>query len=168
MSEDVPRVFSYNRSLDDRGYFATVFPHEVLSLLNLKEIYISVSMTREKHTIRGMHYQKSPFEEAKLLSVLQGSIVDVLIDLRSLKKGTKRIFSFALRADQEEVLYIPKGFAHGYQTLCSNTQILYALDSRYEPSHCDGYSPLSEDLEELWPFKPSIIQKRDLQWPVLP
>jgi dTDP-4-dehydrorhamnose 3,5-epimerase len=162
-----PRVFEYRRNSDERGFFSTPFSLESLSLLNLSEVYISISRSNFKHTVRGMHYQQHPFAEAKLLTVLRGSIFDVLIDLNVGKSHSKRIYTYQLNEDRPEVLYIPKGFAHGYQTLTTGTEILYALDSRYEPDSCSGYSPLSVGIKELWPFEPSIIKQEDLLWPTL-
>jgi len=163
-----PRVFAYRRNSDERGFFSTPFPPENLSLLNPSEVYISISKSNFKHTVRGMHFQKHPFAEAKLLTVLRGSIFDVLIDLSAGKSHSKRIYTYQFNEDRPEVLYIPKGFAHGYQTLAEGTEILYALDSSYDPNSCAGYSPLSVGIKELWPFEPSIIKQEDLMWPTLP
>ena len=163
-----PRLIPYLRHSDDRGDFSTPFSPETLSLLNIDEAYISVSQSRFKHTVRGMHYQMAPFSEAKLLSVIRGSIFDVLIDMKELENGKTKIHAFELNSDRSEALFIPRGFAHGYQTLAEDTQILYALDSKYDSHSCAGYSPLSNGVKELWPFKPSIIKKEDLKWPMLP
>jgi dTDP-4-dehydrorhamnose 3,5-epimerase len=163
-----PLVFPYRRNSDERGFFSTPFPPDILSQLNLPEVYISISRSNFVHTIRGMHFQKHPYAEAKLLTVLRGSIFDVLIDLNDDRSDSNRIYSFQFEEDRPEVLYIPKGFAHGYQTLTADTEILYALDSRYEPDSCAGYSPLSEGIKELWPFEPSVIKQEDLLWPTLP
>jgi dTDP-4-dehydrorhamnose 3,5-epimerase len=163
-----PKVLDYRRNSDTRGFFSTPFPPQSLSLLNLSEVYISISNSNFEHTVRGMHFQKHPYAEAKLLTVLHGSIFDVLIDLNVEKSHSNRIYTFQIDEDRPQVLYIPKGFAHGYQTLAAGTEILYALDSRYEPKSCAGYSPLSEGIKELWPFEPSIIKQEDLLWPTLP
>jgi dTDP-4-dehydrorhamnose 3,5-epimerase len=163
-----PRVSSYRRNSDERGYFSTPFPSDSLSLLNPTEVYISLSKTKLSHTVRGMHFQIFPHSESKLLTVLHGSIFDVLIDLSTLTSKSKKIYTFQLDQDRPEVLFIPKGFAHGYQTLSDDTEILYALDAKYEPDSCGGYSPLSDEISELWPFKPSLIKQEDLAWPMLP
>lgn len=167
-NNDEPRISPYRRNSDDRGYFSTPFPPETLSLLNLPEAYISISRSNFAHTIRGMHFQSFPYAEAKLLTVLRGSIFDVLIDLSTLATESVRTYTFHLHEERPEVLYIPKGFAHGYQTLSKETEILYALDSKYVPGSCAGYSPLSDGIRELWPFKPSLIKEEDLMWPMLP
>jgi dTDP-4-dehydrorhamnose 3,5-epimerase len=169
MNLDVgPHLIPYRKHGDNRGEFSTPFSPETLSLLNANEAYISVSQSRLAHTIRGMHFQLAPFSEAKILTVLRGSIFDVLIDLRNLGDGKTKLHTFQLSADRPEALFIPRGFAHGYQTLSEDTQILYALDSKYELSSCSGYSPLSKGIVELWPFKPSIVKEEDLKWPMLP
>lgn len=169
MSLDVePCLISYRRHGDDRGDFSTPFSPKTLSMLTLNEAYISLSQSRSAHTIRGMHYQLAPFSEAKILTVLRGSIFDVLVDLRNSDNGERKVHTFELSADRPEALFIPRGFAHGYQTLSDDTQILYALDSKYDLNSCAGYSPLSRGIVELWPFKPSIIKEEDLKWPMLP
>ena len=126
-----------------------------------------MAQTNKSHTIRGMHYQAQPFSEAKLLTVLRGSNLDILIDLRALENSQIRIHTFELAADRPEVLFIPNGFAHGYQTLSDHTQILYALDSSYQPSARRGFSPLSSEIKKLWRFEPSMIKEEDLKWPML-
>lgn len=163
-----PRLIPYLRHSDDRGAFSTPFSPEILSLLNIEEAYISVSQSKFEHTVRGMHYQMAPYSEAKLLSVIRGSIFDVVIDLGERENGKIKILTFELSADRPETLFIPRGFAHGYQTLEEDTQILYALDSKYDSNSCAGYSPLSNGIKELWPFKPTIIKEEDLKWPMLP
>jgi len=163
-----PRLIPYLRHSDGRGDFSTPFSPETLSLLNIDEAYISVSQSKFEYTVRGMHYQLAPFSEAKLLSVIQGSIFDVLIDLGDVANGKVKIHTFELSAERPEALFIPRGFAHGYQTLAQDTQILYALDSKYDSHSCAGYSPLSNGIRELWPFKPSIMKEEDLKWPMLP
>jgi dTDP-4-dehydrorhamnose 3,5-epimerase len=163
-----PQLIPYLQHSDDRGGFSTPFSPETLSLLNIDEAYISVSQSRFKHTVRGMHYQLAPFSEAKLLSVIRGSIFDILIDLGNLENGKAKIHTFELSAERPEALFIPRGFAHGYQTLSQDTQILYALDSKYDSQSCAGYSPLSNGIKELWPSRPSIIKEEDLKWPMLP
>ena len=114
-----------------------------------------------------MHYQSEPYSEAKLLTVIQGSIVDVLIDLRPHSEQIQKIYRFNFTEERPEILYIPQGFAHGYQTLTNNTVILYALDAGFQPDKVNGISPLSADIMSLWPFEPSQIKPEDLKWPLL-
>jgi dTDP-4-dehydrorhamnose 3,5-epimerase len=163
-----PLLIPYLRHSDDRGYFSTPFSPNVLSLLNIDEAYISISQTKFGHTVRGMHYQMAPFSESKLLTVLQGSIFDIVVDLRDIGNGKTKIHTFQLSADRPEAIFIPRGFAHGYQTLSDDTQILYALDSKFDSISCAGFSPLSKGIIEMWPFKPSIVKEEDLKWPMLP
>jgi len=163
-----PKIYTYQKNYDERGSFSTPFPVCTLSLLNVEELYFSVSQTLNAHTIRGMHFQESPNSEAKLLTVLHGAIFDILIDLRTLGTGSVKTHTYQLDAKTPQVLYIPRGFAHGYQTLSDDTDILYALDGKYEPLSASGFSPLSSEIQSLWPFEPSLIKQGDLQWPMLP
>ena len=167
MKNSEPFIVEYRRIHDERGYFSTPFTTSTLSLLNTEEVYISLAQTEIAHTIRGMHYQEDPYSESKLLTLVRGSILDILIDLSTLGNREIKIHTFELEADRPQVLYIPKGYAHGYQTLSDKTEILYALDSRYQPTATRGFSPLSFELMKLWPFKPTLIKKGDLQWPMI-
>lgn len=165
MNLNQPLILSFQLNLDERGSFSTPFSQESLSLLNVSEAYISISRTKSAYTIRGMHFQEEPYSENKLVTVLEGSIADVLIDLHALNQGKLVTHKFDLDSRRPEVLFIPRGFAHGYQTLADNTAILYALDSKYEKNATQGFSPLSDGVKELWPANPELINEVDLKWP---
>jgi dTDP-4-dehydrorhamnose 3,5-epimerase len=165
MNLNQPLISTFKLNSDERGSFSTLFTKESLSLLNAPETYISISRTKFSFTIRGMHFQEEPYSENKLVTVLEGSITDVLIDLRALKQGKFVTHKFHLDSQRPEVLFIPRGFAHGYQTLADNTVILYALDSKYKKNATRGFSPLSDGLRELWLANPELINEVDLKWP---
>jgi dTDP-4-dehydrorhamnose 3,5-epimerase len=160
-----PILSTFQLNSDERGSFSTPFTQESLSLLNSSEAYISISRTKSAYTVRGMHFQEEPYSENKLVTVLEGSIIDVLIDLHALRQGNFVTHKFHLDSQIPQVLFIPRGFAHGYQTLADNTAILYALDSKYEKDSTQGFSPLSDGLRELWPANPELINEVDLKWP---
>jgi dTDP-4-dehydrorhamnose 3,5-epimerase len=155
------------RHSDERGFFSTCFPQGLLQRLDRDEVYISASVTSEARTVRGMHFQTSPFEESKLLTVVQGKIFDVLINLDSSLEIQDRIHTFEISGEVNSCLFIPKGFAHGYQTLSDDTIVLYALDSKFDKSSTRGFSPLSSQIRDLWPHDPINIKKDDLVWPSL-
>jgi dTDP-4-dehydrorhamnose 3,5-epimerase len=165
MNLSQPFVSTFHLNSDERGSFSTPFTQKSLSLLNVSEAYVSISRSISAYTIRGMHFQEEPYSENKLVTVIEGSIIDVLVDLHALKQGDFVAYKFHLDSQKPEVLFIPRGFAHGYQTLADNTAILYALDSKYEKNATQGFSPLSDGLMELWPAKPRLINDVDLKWP---
>jgi dTDP-4-dehydrorhamnose 3,5-epimerase len=165
MNLNQPLILTFQLNSDERGSFSTPFAQESLSLLNASEAYISISRTKSAYTIRGMHFQEEPYSENKLVTVIEGSITDVLIDLRELEQGNFVTHKFHLDSQKPEVLFVPRGFAHGYQTLTDNTAIIYALDSKYEKNATRGFSPLSDGLRELWLANPELINEVDLKWP---
>lgn len=162
-----PELVPFQKNLDYRGYFSTPFTKHQINKLNRAEVYISLSSTKLAHTVRGMHFQAPPFSEAKILTVLYGSIFDIVVNLDESLPLEKRIHEFNLSEEDNLSLYIPKGFAHGYQTQSDNVLILYALDSEYSKSNLRGFSPLSKALRDLWPSPPTCIKPEDLKWPQL-
>ncbi len=160
-----PTLIRFNKNVDKRGFFASPFSNSEIKKLNAQELYISISFTNLMGTVRGMHFQTHPFCEAKLLTVLQGSIHDIVINTDQTISKEERIFQFELSDKDNSCLYIPKGYAHGYQAQTDNVLIMYALDSKYSKLNTQGFSPLSENLLGLWPKMPINIKKEDLAWP---
>ena len=152
---------------DSRGFFCSPFSTSLVNRLNLKEFYVSVSKTIQVGTIRGMHFQDPPFCETKLVAVVQGSILDVVVDLDISKPLEERIKSYEMSQDDDYALFIPQGFAHGYQALTDDVIVLYGLDSSYNRRATRGYSPLSPVLSNMWPKIPRNIKAEDLNWPDL-
>ena len=138
-----------------------------MRLLKTDEVYVSASYTSKTNSVRGMHYQSAPFGEAKLVTVLQGEIFDVVINLDKSLPLMKRIHTYRISSQQPSCLFIPKGFAHGFQTLSDEVIVLYALDSEYNKASTRGFSPLSPTLRGLWPREPENLKSEDLAWPVL-
>ena len=135
--------------------------------MNPGEVYVSASVTTNKGTVRGLHFQKQPFSEAKLVSVVKGRIFDVVVNLDMSLPLDERVHTFDLEENVSSCLYIPKGFAHGFQALTDDTVVIYALDSRYNEGATGGFSPLSPSVIELWPQQPVNIKPEDLAWPQL-
>jgi dTDP-4-dehydrorhamnose 3,5-epimerase len=162
-----PELLSFLRNTDERGSFSSPFDRDAVNRLNRSEVYFALSSTSVVHTVRGMHYQIPPFAEAKLVYVVRGSIMDIVIDLDSSLSIDKRIHKFHLSEDVDNCLYIPRGFAHGYQTLSSDVQVMYALDGEYSKSNTRGFSPLSPLLLDMWPSTPVHLKREDLLWPHL-
>ena len=114
------------------GHFTNLFE---TSWLSKNFVQDSVSFSKLKGTIKGFHFQKKPFDQAKLVSVIQGSILDIFIDLRQDSKTFLDHGSMTLKEGNSNIIYIPRGFAHGYISLEDNTLIHYKLDNHYSPDH---------------------------------
>jgi len=133
--------------------------------LNSKIVQCSVSFNKLKGTIRGMHYQENPFNEIKLVRCTKGKIYDVIIDLRSSSKTFMKWFGIELSSENYKMIYIPEGFAHGFQTLQDETEIFYQMSEFYMPKHSKGLRWNDPSFGINWPLKPTIISKKDSSYP---
>jgi dTDP-4-dehydrorhamnose 3,5-epimerase len=167
LNYESPELIELSRAEDSRGFFEQSFPSSAISRLDRDSVYVASSWAAEKHSIRGLHYQEEPFGERKLVRVIAGRVLDVVVNLDKLIPMETRIQTFELSSDVPRCLYIPKGFAHGFQSLEDDTIVLYCLDNIYAPQATKGLNPLSPVLANLWPFKPSRIKEADLLWPDL-
>lgn len=151
---------------DGRGFFARTFDKEEFSKYNL-DIDLaqsSISQNLKKGTIRGMHYQTDPYDESKLIRCLKGKIFDIIIDLRPNSKTFKEWFSLELNANNYKMLYIPKGFAHGFQTLEDNSEMFYQISQFYHPEYSKGIRWDDKEFGIQWPLKVSLISEKDLSY----
>ncbi len=122
----------------------------------------SLSFNQEAGTLRGMHFQLSPYEEAKWVTCLRGSLYDVILDLRRNSPTFGRWLSIVLSADRPRTLFVPKGFAHGYQTLEDNTELLYHISGFYSPEYSGGIRWDDPMFNISWPECPRrIVSERD-------
>lgn len=152
---------------DDRGYFARTFCVNEFAGNGLETAFPqhSVSCSRLKGTVRGMHLQKPPHEEVKLVRCLTGSIWDVIIDLRRGSPTFGQWKGFELSDDNGIQLYIPKGFAHGFQTLADDTRVNYLISEFYSPGAASGVRYNDPAFDVRWPLPVTTIAEKDLQWP---
>ena len=151
---------------DERGFFARTFDKNEFSKIGLDSEFIqsSISINNKRGTIRGMHYQNKPYEESKIVRCTKGKIFDVIIDLRPNSKTFKEWFSVELSEENHKMLYVPKGFAHGFQTLENNTKILYNISQFYHPESSKGVRWNDEIFRIKWPLKVSLISEKDLNY----
>jgi len=151
------------RREDFRGFFARTWCEKEAAAhtINPRVVQCNVSFNHRKGTLRGMHYQKSPFEEAKLVRCTMGAIHDVIIDLRQDSPTFKRHVGAVLTADNRRMLYIPEGFAHGFQTLEDNTEVFYQMSQFYSPEHAAGVRWNDPTFGIQWPIPEPIILERD-------
>lgn len=109
--------------------------------------------------VRGLHFQRPPFAQTKLIRVIEGEILDVIVDLRKSSETFGKVFTVKLSAENKNQLLVPKGFAHGYATLSESATVLYKVDQYYQKSYDTGIHPLSEDLGIDWGVKPILSEK---------
>ena len=149
---------------DSRGFFARAWDNEKFKEhdLNSKLVQCNISFNKKKGTLRGMHFQKKPYEEDKLVRCTRGKIFDVIVDLRRESKTFKMWIGIELSCDNNKMVYVPKGLAHGYLSLEDNTEVFYQVSQYYHKDFEDGIRYDDETFKIKWPFKPRIISEKDL------
>lgn len=154
---------------DSRGFFARYFCEKEFKNLSLqtKWVQINNSMSRERGTLRGLHYQRHPNTETKLIRCLKGSIWDVVVDLRKDSDTFGKWFGAELSESNRTMMYVPEGFAHGFISLQINTEIIYLVSEYYEPSAEGTLLWNDSDINIKWPIKPSIISDKDKNGTIL-
>lgn len=152
---------------DERGFFARTFCRREFEEhgLNPDLVQCNISFNKVKGTLRGMHYQAAPHAEAKLVRCTAGAIYDVIIDLRPTSSTLKQWFSVELTAENHQSLYVPEGFAHGYQTLQPDTEILYQVSEFYHPPSEQGVSWNDPAFRIKWPLPAAVVSKKDSSYP---
>jgi dTDP-4-dehydrorhamnose 3,5-epimerase len=156
-------VIEIQKNLDERGFFARTFDKkQFLELgLDVDLFQCNVSFNKKTGTLRGMHYQSSPYEEIKIVRCTQGKIFDVIIDLRSNSPTFRKWISFELSSKNHKMIYIPKGFAHGFQTLEDNTEIFYHMSDYYMPKYANGIAWNDKSVKIKWPIENPILSVND-------
>lgn len=154
---------------DERGLFARTFCKNEFQEIGHKKEFVQFnhSITNDKGTIRGMHYQLPPFSEIKLIRCIRGSVYDVIIDLRTGSSSFLKYFSVELSEQNMLSIYIPQGFAHGFQTLEENAQLIYHHTAYYAPGYEAGIRYNDPALGITWPLPVSIITEKDLNHSLL-
>jgi dTDP-4-dehydrorhamnose 3,5-epimerase len=154
---------------DSRGFLARIFCAEQLTEAGwVKPVsQINQTLTKQKGTVRGMHFQRHPHAEMKLITCLQGEIWDVAVDLRKDSPTFLRWHAEKLSSENYRAILIPEGFAHGFQTLSDNCKLLYLHTATYVPEAEAGIRPNDPYLEISWPLEFCNISKRDSEHPLL-
>ena len=148
---------------DSRGWFMRTYcKDEFAAIQHTKEwVQMNQSFTKQKGTIRGMHFQHAPHAEIKLVRCIAGSIFDVIIDMRKDSKTYLKWVGTILTAENKKSFYIPEGFAHGFQTLADNTEIVYAHTEFYNPAFESGILYNDPKVNIEWPLAVSELSVRD-------
>jgi dTDP-4-dehydrorhamnose 3,5-epimerase len=152
---------------DERGFFARIWCRQELAAqgLDTEIAQESLSFNRHRGTVRGLHFQRPPREETKIVRCTRGGIFDVIVDLRPQSPSYLRWQGFELTAENRKALYVPKGFAHGFQTLADNVEIVYQISEFYAPNSAGGYRYDDAAFGIAWPLPATVISERDLSWP---
>jgi len=152
---------------DERGFFARAWCAREFNARGLvsRLVQTSLSFNRHKGTLRGMHYQVAPHEEAKLVRCTRGALYDAIIDLRPDSPTYTRWFATELTADNHRMLYVPPGFAHGYQTLVDDTEVFYHVSEFYVAESGRGVRWDDPVFGIPWPAAVTVISANDRNWP---
>ncbi len=148
---------------DERGFFARAFCREEFSQHGLEGDFVQInnSLSAEKGTLRGLHYQLPPAAEVKVVRALSGALWDVILDLRPGSPSFGRSFGAELNAQNRRMMYVPKGFAHGFLTLADDSEALYLVSAFYAPERERGVRWNDPRFAVEWPFAPVVISEKD-------
>ncbi len=151
---------------DERGFFSRSWDRNEFEEMGLDPnlVQCSISFNSKKGILRGIHYQKEPFEEAKLVRCTKGEIFDVIVDLREESPSKNDWFGIELSEKNHKMIYVPKGFAHGFQTLEDNSEVFYQMTQEYNDKYATGRKWNSGDFKISWPILPPILSKKDSSW----
>lgn len=158
-----PRIFQ-----DDRGFFTESYNLHQFEKAGIKSSWVQDNFSfSKKNVLRGLHFQKPPYEQAKLVSVVKGAAFDVAVDLRPHSQTFGKWYGIELSEHDLKFVYIPRGFAHGFLSLTENTCFCYKVDNTYEPASDSGIHYADSDLKIDWPTDSSklIISKKDENLP---
>jgi dTDP-4-dehydrorhamnose 3,5-epimerase len=157
-----PRIFG-----DSRGWFTEVWNKEKYEQAGIKDRFVQDNISYSKQgTLRGLHYQK-PHTQGKLVFVLQGEVLDVVVDLRTKSPTFKKWKTFKLTGDKKEQLYIPEGLAHGFCVLSDEAVFQYKCTDKYSPNDEKGIRWDDPELLIPWPVNDPLVSDKDSKWPFM-
>ena len=156
-----------NELTDERGFFTRTFCAEMFRAQGLESNFIqhSMSYSHMRGTLRGMHFQTAPHAEVKLVRCLRGAIHDVLLDLRPDSATFRKWEAFELTSENRSQLYVPKGFAHGFQALTDDAEVSYLISEPYEPKAASGVRHDDPAFGVAWPLPVAAMSEKDRTWP---
>lgn len=152
---------------DDRGYFMRSYDEKIFESMGLQIHWVqeNQSLSLTKHTLRGLHFQRPPYAETKLVRVLAGTILDVFVDLRKDSATYGQWDQIELSAANQKAVYIPRGFAHGFCTITEQALVFYKVDNTYQRDHEGGLLWNDSSLKISWPTDKPFLSVKDGQWP---
>jgi dTDP-4-dehydrorhamnose 3,5-epimerase len=148
---------------DDRGFFARAYCVNEFGAqkLSTQVVQVNNSLSADKGTLRGLHYQLAPKAETKMVRCIRGALYDVILDLRPGSTTFGKSFGAELTAENRRMLYVPKGFAHGFITLAPDTEAFYLVDEFYAPDRERGVRWNDPKFQIAWPIEPVVISDKD-------
>jgi dTDP-4-dehydrorhamnose 3,5-epimerase len=160
-------VIAPERHHDERGFFARMWCQNEWAArgLNPRLVQCNVSFNTQRGTLRGMHWQRAPHTEAKLVRCTMGAIYDVIIDLRPDSVTYTQYYTLILTPEDHTLLYVPEGFAHGFLTLLDNTEVFYQMSEFYHPEHQAGVRWNDPAFGIHWIDEVRVISPRDMHYP---
>lgn len=152
---------------DHRGFLLESFNQMTIDALGIsfQPVQDNHSLSKQKGTLRGLHFQLPPFAQAKLVRVVSGAIYDVVVDIRPGSSTFGQWRSYHLSAENKYLLFVPKGFAHGFCTLVDDTEVLYKVDKSYSPMHDAGILWSDAQLAIAWPEGDKVVSEKDNRHP---
>jgi dTDP-4-dehydrorhamnose 3,5-epimerase len=169
-STNLPGVVIINTNLfiDNRGHFSRAFDSEEFkNELDFELSQINVCLTKDVGTIRGLHFQTEPYQEQKIVRCISGAILDVAVDVRPQSPTYLQHVQLELSAENNLALLIPRGFAHGYQTLEAYSNVLYFTSQIYMPEHEKGLRFNDPELKIKWNRVVKNVSEKDMNWPLI-
>lgn len=157
-----PKVFK-----DQRGFFLESYSDKFFKSVGITTVFVQDNHSRSEPSgvLRGLHFQKHPFAQCKLIRVIQGSIYDVAVDIRKNSPTFGKWLGFELTSTNFNMLLVPQGFAHGFCTLVPGTEVQYKVDNFYSPEHDSGIRWNDPDLNIPWPVKEPVLSDKDAVLP---
>ena len=154
---------------DERGFFARSFCAREFQAFGLESTVAqcNISFNKKAGTLRGLHFQAPPHEEAKLVRCTRGAIYDVVVDIRSVSPTYLHWHAVELTSDNKRTLFIPRGFAHGFQTLMDNSEVFYVMSDFYHSESSRGLRWDDPTLAIAWPLRNAIISDKDRKYPLI-
>jgi dTDP-4-dehydrorhamnose 3,5-epimerase len=162
-------VIDLERLEDQRGFFARSWCEREFAghHLETKWVQANISYNKKKGTLRGMHFQVSPHEEEKLVRCIRGKLFDVIVDFRQGSDTFKKWFGVELSAENRRMIYIPKGFAHGFVTMDDDTEVFYLMSEFYAPGYGRGIRWDDPAIGIIWPEKITVISDQDKNYSII-
>ncbi|MGE0405785.1 MAG: dTDP-4-dehydrorhamnose 3,5-epimerase [Candidatus Korobacteraceae bacterium] len=160
-------IIEPERRSDERGFFARVWCTREFQEHGLtpRAVQSNMSYNYGRGTLRGMHFQREPHGEAKLIRCVRGAIYDVILDLRPESPTYTQWIGVELTQDNRKLLYVPEGFGHGFITLTDDTEVFYHVSEFYHPESEGGIRWNDPAFQVEWPLEPRIISEKDRSWP---
>ena len=150
---------------DKRGFFSEIYNKKKLNLKKIIFVQDNISYNKKSFTFRGLHCQKKPFAQSKLIRVEKGEILDFIFDIRPKSKTYKKIITIKLNDKNLDQIFIPKGVAHGFLTVKANTKVTYKVDEFYSKKHDSGYNIYDKIFKTNISKKKLILSNKDLNLP---